>query len=173
MMSELMKIVWKNTAVEDTAKSRMLHRFNDALQGRMETLEYHLIDRSRQLSNCRFAYFLEITHLRNQVYIQGVEGEKFAPVEAYFFDPSDYLEEELRMQLNDKITLSVNVYHKKVRDLTREVEDLQMQLETAGGAWKADKVKRDKLKDVIETTCLNYKVPRIMQELFSQEEREV
>merc|ERR1719162_1350923 len=150
MMSELMKIVWKNTAVEDTSKARMLERYNEALQGRMETLEYHLIDRSRQLSNCRYAYFLEITHLRNQVYIKSTEGENFEPVEAYFFDPTDFLEEELRAQLNDKITLSVKGYHEKLQEAQRLIEDLEMQLEAAGGAFRKERKHRDKLALAVE-----------------------
>ncbi|CAE8646213.1 unnamed protein product, partial [Polarella glacialis] len=81
-----------------------------------ETLEHHLSDRSKQLSNCRFAYFLEITHLRNQLYIKGQDGQEFEAVEAYFFDPTEFLEEELRQQLNDKITLSVKVYHDQLVD---------------------------------------------------------
>eukprot|EP00439_Symbiodinium_sp_Y106_P015427 s8175_g2.t1 len=90
-------------------------------------------DRSRQLSNCRYAYFLEITHLRNQLYIKHQEGdENFEPVEAYFFDPTEYLEEdgELRQQLNDKITLSVKVYSDKLRICQRRIADLELQLET-------------------------------------------
>lgn len=44
----------------------------------------------------------------NQLYIKHhSDDEDFEPVEAYFFDPTEYLEEELRQQLNDKITLSV------------------------------------------------------------------
>lgn len=173
LVSEFLAIVWNNVAVEDVSKARMLERYNEALKERMETLEYHLIDRSKQLSNCRFAYFLEISHLRNQVYIKGIEGENFEPVEAYFFDPTDHLEEELRLQLNEKITMSVRLYHDKLMTAQRRIEDLEMQLETAGGAWRAEKKHRDKLSDSIEQLVADHKTKRILDELNKQEEREV
>lgn len=166
-------IVWSNVAVEDVPKARMLERYNEALQERMETLEYHLIDRSRQLSNCRYAYFLEIQHLRNQVYIKHAEGENFEPVEAYFFDPTEFLEEELRLQLNDKITLSVKGYHEKLQEAQRLIEDLEMQLEAAGGAFRKERKHRDKLGLAVEKLVVENKPKRILDEMLKQEEREV
>ncbi|CAJ1441353.1 unnamed protein product [Effrenium voratum] len=93
LVNSLFGIVWTTVSVENETRAKSLDRFNKALQERMETLEHHLQDRSRQLSNCRYAYFLEITHLRNQLYMSQSD-EDFEPVEAYFFDPTEYLEEE-------------------------------------------------------------------------------
>eukprot|EP00427_Karlodinium_veneficum_P002094 CAMPEP_0169152880 /NCGR_PEP_ID=MMETSP1015-20121227/51770_1 /TAXON_ID=342587 /ORGANISM="Karlodinium micrum, Strain CCMP2283" /LENGTH=1298 /DNA_ID=CAMNT_0009222745 /DNA_START=52 /DNA_END=3946 /DNA_ORIENTATION=+ len=173
MFHDFMEIVWKNVSVENVSKARSLERFNDALQSRMETLEYHLSDRARQLCNCRFAYFQEITHLRNQVYRQGIEGDKFEPEEVYYFDPSEYLEEELREQLNDKIDMSVKGYHIKLQEARRRIEDLEMQLETAGGAFRFERKKEDKLKDVVEKTLVRFKPKQVLDELNKQVPREV
>ncbi|CAE8652757.1 unnamed protein product, partial [Polarella glacialis] len=131
LVDSLMQLMWKNIEVENVAKAKSLDRYTQALADRMETLEHHLSDRSKQLSNCRFAYFLEITHLRNQLYIKGQDGQEFEAVEAYFFDPTEFLEEELRQQLNDKITLSVKVYHDQLVDARRGLADLSLRLETA------------------------------------------
>jgi len=153
---ELLDVVWCNAPLENTSKTRALERHNEAMQGRMETLEHHLRDRAKQLSHCRFAYFLEITHLRNQVYIKSKEPEgKFVPVEAYFFDPTEYLEEELRQQLNDKISLSVKVYQDKLTELTRRCEDLEMKLESAGGAFTFDP-KKGKAKHAVEALSAKF-----------------
>lgn len=129
-VDNIFRLTWSHVNVENEVKAAALERYNEALQARMETLEHHLFDRARMLSNCRFAYFLEITHLRNQVYIKYRQGEKFEATEAYFFDPTEFLEEELRMQLNDKISLSCKVYHEKLQEMQRKVEDLEMRLET-------------------------------------------
>ena len=62
--------------------------------------------RSKQLGNCRYTYFLELTHLRSQVYAMEdakEQNKKFNPNETYYFDPTDFLEEELRQMLNEKI----------------------------------------------------------------------
>ncbi|CAJ1344615.1 unnamed protein product, partial [Effrenium voratum] len=137
LVNSLFGIVWTTVSVENETRAKSLDRFNKALQERMETLEHHLQDRSRQLSNCRYAYFLEITHLRNQLYMSQSD-EDFEPVEAYFFDPTEYLEEELRQQLNDKITLSVKVYKDRLTEMARKLADLELQLETAKALSERD-----------------------------------
>lgn len=173
MVYDFLEIVWKNVSVENVSKARSLERFNEALQSRMETLEYHLSDRARQLCNCRFAYYQEITHLRNQVYRKGIEGEKFEPEEVYYFDPSEYLEEDLREQLNDKIDMSVKGYHVKLLEARRRIEDLEMELETAGGAFRREVKKEDKLKDVVEKDLARFNPKQLFDELNKQRPREV
>lgn len=172
LVRELLGVFWRHVSVENVTKVRSLERHNEALQGRMQTLEYHLSDRSRQLSNCRFAYFLEITHLRNQVYIKAREGEKFEAVEAYFFDPTEFLEEELRTQLNDKINLSVKVYADKLRELQRINEDLEMKLESAGGEFRFDPQK-GKVEDLIRPVVTKFGVKKCIEALNGESERDV
>ena len=70
-------------------------------------------------------YFLEISHLRNQVYLQGLQGDKFDPHECYFFDPTEFLDEELRQQLNEKIKDSVRVYYWKWFKGQKELDDMK------------------------------------------------
>mmetsp|Transcript_67715 Transcript_67715/g.124886 ORF Transcript_67715/g.124886 Transcript_67715/m.124886 type:complete len:507 (+) Transcript_67715:125-1645(+) len=171
LVSELLGIVWRNCCVENESKLSALERHNEALLGRMQTLEYHLSDRSRQLSNCRFAYFLEITHLRNQVYIKGKEGDKFEAVEAYFFDPTEFLEEELRTQLNDKINLSVKVYAEKLKEMQRLCEDLQMKLDTAGEFSRSSQ--KGKVEELIKPLVTRFGIKKCIDALNSESEREV
>ncbi|CAK9041514.1 unnamed protein product [Durusdinium trenchii] len=172
LVSSLLGIVWTNIQVENETKAKSLERFSQALQERMETLEYHLNDRSRQLSNCRYAYFLEITHLRNQLYIKNQsDDENFEPVEAYFFDPTEYLEEELRQQLNDKITLSVKVYKEKLNAKCREVADLELQLETlqALNAQRND----DNLENYLQIACNKHGAKNVVETLAQLAEKEM
>eukprot|EP00913_Durusdinium_trenchii_P004672 g4337.t1 len=145
------------TAQENETKAKSLERFSQALQERMETLEYHLNDRSRQLSNCRYAYFLEITHLRNQLYIKNQsDDENFEP---------------LRQQLNDKITLSVKVYKEKLNAKCREVADLELQLETlqALNAQRND----DNLENYLQIACNKHGAKNVVETLAQLAEKEM
>mmetsp|Transcript_118170 Transcript_118170/g.335196 ORF Transcript_118170/g.335196 Transcript_118170/m.335196 type:complete len:575 (-) Transcript_118170:277-2001(-) len=124
----LLPVVWRNVQIENTKKARSLERFNEALQSRMEQLEQHLAQRSLQLSKCRNDYFQELAHLRGQLYAPtGGGGDPRPPEasEAYFFDPTEFMEEDVRAQLNDKIQLSVKVYHEQLTRLKRRCEDLE------------------------------------------------
>ncbi|CAD7926654.1 unnamed protein product, partial [Amoebophrya sp. A25] len=114
---------------ENFERISALENHNEALVDRMETIEDHLLERSRALSQCRYSYFLEITHLRNQVYLQGLNPDEFDPHECYFFDPLDSLEEELREMLNQKIKDSVRVYYGKWRKAEDKLQRLQDQLD--------------------------------------------
>jgi len=172
LVSSLFGIVWTNVHVENEIRAKSLDRFCQALQERMETLEYHLKDRSRQLSNCRYAYFLEITHLRNQLYIKSQsDDENFEPVEAYFFDPTEYLEEELRQQLNDKITLSVKVYRERLNEKCRELADLQLELETlqALNAAREDPT----LESHLQIACNKHGAKNVVETLAKLAEKEM
>eukprot|EP00931_Biecheleriopsis_adriatica_P061125 TRINITY_DN36743_c0_g1_i1.p1 TRINITY_DN36743_c0_g1~~TRINITY_DN36743_c0_g1_i1.p1 ORF type:complete len:1377 (-),score=272.43 TRINITY_DN36743_c0_g1_i1:56-4186(-) len=151
LTDSLIEVVWKNVEVENVSKAKSLERYNKAILDRMETLNHHLNDRSKQLSNCRYAYFLEITHLRNQLYIKSQEGDKFEAVEAYFFDPTEFLEEELRLLMNEKIKLSVKVYHDKVVTLKRRIADLELRLETAEAL--SDSRGLDQLPSYLQAAC--------------------
>jgi len=151
IVAQVLKLVWSHVTIENLQKVRSLERYNDALLARMETLDHHLSDRSKQLSSSRFAYFLEITHLRNQVYRKFLEGEEFEPIEAYFFDPTEYLEEDLRMMLNDKIKMSCRTYHRRVMELKRHCEDLELQLETA--LQRTGTKRNDSLNELLQVSC--------------------
>jgi len=167
LVTGLMNAFWSKVAVENTTQVRALERHNEALRARMETLEHHLNDRSRQLSNCRFAYFLEITHLRNQVYIQKKEGDNFEPVEAYFFDPSEHLEEGLRQQLNDKITWSVRRYHDELCELKKRCAQLELDLETATGD-RFDPSKSDDLQRILRSTVTKFGGKKVVEGLETE-----
>ncbi|CAL1131348.1 unnamed protein product [Cladocopium goreaui] len=172
LVSSLLGIVWTNVHVENQSKAKSLDLFCQALQERMETLEYHLKDRSKQLSNCRHAYFLEITHLRNQLYIKSQsDDENFEPVEAYFFDPTEYLEEELRQQLNDKITLSVKVYKERLNEKCREIADLQLQLETLEALNAARN--EDNLESHLQIACNRHGAKNTVETLAKVAEKEM
>jgi len=172
LVSCLFGAVWTNVHVENVTKAKGLERFNQALQERMTTLEHHLKDRSRQLSNCRYAYFLEITHLRNQLYIEHQEGdENFEPVEAYFFDPTEYLEEELRQQLNDKITLSVKVYSDKLRICQRRIADLELQLETVEALSRSRE--DDSADNCIQFACNKHGSQNVIDSLARLADKEI
>lgn len=106
--SGLTQRIFEKVTPENWERITALENHNEAVVDRMETMENHLLDRSKQLSQCRYSYFLEITHLRNQVYLQGLNPEEFDPHECYYFDPCDSLEEELREMLNQKIKDSVH-----------------------------------------------------------------
>eukprot|EP00930_Biecheleria_cincta_P058981 TRINITY_DN44757_c0_g1_i1.p1 TRINITY_DN44757_c0_g1~~TRINITY_DN44757_c0_g1_i1.p1 ORF type:complete len:1324 (+),score=265.28 TRINITY_DN44757_c0_g1_i1:51-3974(+) len=171
LVKSLLGIVWNTVEVENVKKAKSLDRFAEALHERMRTLEHHLHDRSRQLKNCRYAYFKEITHLRNQLYIQSQEGEDFEPVEAYFFDPTEFLEEELRQQLNDKITLSVKVYHEKLVALKRLVSDLELRLETAQALNNSRGL--DHLESYLQAACSQHSAKKTVAALGSLQEKEM
>eukprot|EP00440_Ansanella_granifera_P049050 gb/GFBE01053142.1/.p1 GENE.gb/GFBE01053142.1/~~gb/GFBE01053142.1/.p1 ORF type:complete len:1342 (+),score=311.07 gb/GFBE01053142.1/:1-4026(+) len=171
LVSSLMQTVWQNVEVENVTKARCLERYNKALHERMDTLEHHLRDRGKQLSNCRYAYFLEITHLRNQVYIKSQEGDNFEAVEAYFFDPTEFLEEELRLQLNDKIRLSVKVYHERVVALKRRVSDLELRLETAEALNNSRGL--DNLQSYLQAACGQHSAKRVVASLAELAEKEM
>ena len=49
-----------------------LKAHNETLCTRMMSMEQHLLERSRSLSQCRYSYFLEIQHLRNQVLLNRI-----------------------------------------------------------------------------------------------------
>ncbi|KAF4753120.1 hypothetical protein FOZ63_024910 [Perkinsus olseni] len=108
-------------------------RQNQALVERMQTVEEALLERSSLLSRCRLAYYRELTHLRNQIYLKrqrqsrGHEDTEDDVYEAYYFDPTDFIEEELRELLNDKIKLSVEFWmtrFNKLKDINAELESI-------------------------------------------------
>eukprot|EP00929_Paragymnodinium_shiwhaense_P111963 TRINITY_DN80211_c0_g1_i1.p1 TRINITY_DN80211_c0_g1~~TRINITY_DN80211_c0_g1_i1.p1 ORF type:complete len:1181 (+),score=325.80 TRINITY_DN80211_c0_g1_i1:167-3709(+) len=139
VLDSLLDLVFKHVSVENLRKAKMLERYNEALHARMHTMEHHLRDRSRMLSNCRYAYSREINHLRAQVYLMSAEGAKFEPVEAYFFDPCEFLDEEFRAQLNDKITLSVQVYSRRLEQARKYIQELEDRVEASLDAVAAAK----------------------------------
>lgn len=171
LVKSLLGTVWSTVELENVKKAKSLERFAEALHERMRTLEHHLNDRSRALKDCRYAYFKEITHLRNQLYIQSQEGEDFEPVEAYFFDPTEFLEEELRLQLNDKITLSVKVYHEKLVALKRLVSDLELRLETAEALNNSRGL--DHLEAYLQAACSQHSAKKTVATLGSLQEKEM
>ncbi|KAF4655770.1 hypothetical protein FOL47_009282 [Perkinsus chesapeaki] len=110
-----------------------IQRQNQALLERMQTIEEALLERSRLLSRCRLAYYRELTHLRNQIYLKqqrqlrGHEETDDDVYEAYYFDPTEFLEEDLRMLLNDKIKMSVELWVRRfnnLKDLNAELESI-------------------------------------------------
>lgn len=132
-IDSVMQIVFSNVRLENHHKVKAVERHAEAVMARMQTLEHHLLDRSRQLSNCRHAYYLEITHLRSQLYIREEKGpEHFQANEVYFFDPSEFLDEDLRRMLNDKIALSVKELCTKMAELKARNEELEMKLASGG-----------------------------------------
>jgi hypothetical protein len=131
LIDSILGIVWRNVPVENTRLRLTLERYNQALLARMETLEHHLRDRALHLSNCRFSYYLEVTHLRNQIHLKQKMGDEFEPLEAYFFEPTEYLEEDLRSQLDDKIKSSLDVKERHLREAKRIIELLEDQLREA------------------------------------------
>ena len=60
---------FKKVRPENYDRLVALENHNEALVERMASIEKHLMDRNRNLSQCRYSYFMEITHLRNQVYL--------------------------------------------------------------------------------------------------------
>lgn len=169
--SALLQITWDNAVLENVSKAQTLERYVEALQNRMQTLEHHLSDRSRQLSNCRFAYFLEITHLRNQLYISDQKGSDFKAVEAYFFDPTDFLEEELRQQLNEKIKLSIKVYHDRLVEMQIKVEDLEMKLASAEAMRNS--MQNTDLDRLLQVAITHHGLPSVIQGVHGQGKKEM
>jgi len=134
--NELLGLFLQVTPVENRRKIFALESHNEALVERMITLEHHLNNRSMMLSKCRYAYYLELTHLRNQLYFRDQEGEGYEVIHAQYFDITDYIEEELREQLNTKIRDSVFEYHEKLKKLQALYDEMARELKkmTSGGS---------------------------------------
>eukprot|EP00397_Hematodinium_sp_SG-2012_P002438 GEMP01002444.1.p1 GENE.GEMP01002444.1~~GEMP01002444.1.p1 ORF type:complete len:1216 (+),score=378.72 GEMP01002444.1:199-3846(+) len=121
---EFLSLFLSLVSVENWKKAYALESHNDALIERMTTIEHHLLDRSKQLANCRFAYYRELTHLRSQLYFTQQDGS-YEVIEAQYFDPCEFLEESLREQLNSKIRDSVHFYYEKNRKANMRIEELE------------------------------------------------
>ena len=81
---DFLDIVFECVAVENQTQSRYLESTTQALLDRFDTLEGQMQERTGQLAKCRYDYYLELTHLRNQVYGMKEEGDNFQITEAYW-----------------------------------------------------------------------------------------
>eukprot|EP00929_Paragymnodinium_shiwhaense_P122603 TRINITY_DN9548_c0_g1_i1.p1 TRINITY_DN9548_c0_g1~~TRINITY_DN9548_c0_g1_i1.p1 ORF type:complete len:1246 (-),score=397.08 TRINITY_DN9548_c0_g1_i1:21-3758(-) len=150
LKGSLLASIWRCAPPENPRQAKMLVHYNQALQERMQLMEKHLQDRARALTSLRCSYFLEITHLRNQVYLMRGREATFEPVEAYFFDPCDSLEENLREQLNGKITQSLTVKERQLQKAKQIIEELEDQL---ASALNRQDLGQCELKEVLQVTC--------------------
>ncbi len=88
------------------------------------------------------------------MYGKETEGENFEVTEAYWFDPSDYLDEELREMLNNKIKLSVKLWFDKYVSINKECEELKtkLQLLELEASQIAAGIKKSRLDDPVVQT---------------------
>jgi len=171
LVDRMFKLFWKYVTIENERKAMMLERYAEALHARMETMEYHLRDRASQLCNLRYSYYMEITHLRHQVYIQRTQGENFEPVEAYYFDPADHLEENLRKQLNDNITSSVSQKDKHLRDAKKIIDALEDQL--AAAARPQQMKVMPGLKELVQSAIKEHTASKTIHMVFTLAKKEM
>eukprot|EP00929_Paragymnodinium_shiwhaense_P074690 TRINITY_DN38231_c0_g5_i1.p1 TRINITY_DN38231_c0_g5~~TRINITY_DN38231_c0_g5_i1.p1 ORF type:complete len:1194 (+),score=292.08 TRINITY_DN38231_c0_g5_i1:125-3706(+) len=165
VVQEIFSSFKRQVAVENTPRMVALSKHNLALQDRVAVLSKNLCDRSEQLSKCRFAYFKEITHLRNQVYTKARDLEKYVPVEAYWFDPSDYLDEDLRLMLNEKIRLSVKMYHDRLLEMKRRLEDAEARLEQIPAPPSRLPEEELPLKPTLRRLCASFEATETVEAL--------
>ncbi|CEL95694.1 unnamed protein product [Vitrella brassicaformis CCMP3155] len=124
----LMKVYWQTVVPENRARMANMERRVASYRDKMMALEEHLLERSAQLSKCRWDYYLEITLLREQLFRKEAE-ETFEPLKVFWFEPTEYLDPETARMLNSRIKQIIIRAAQEKEEVLKFADELQQRIQ--------------------------------------------